>query len=126
MTGWRLWLFLGSLSGLLAVIAGAYGAHGLQGDPHLRDAFRTGVLYHLVHALALLAVAWLASRPETRRAASVHIAGAAFIAGTLLFSGTLYAFGLTGRIFVAGAAPVGGLFFMLGWAALAWTAARHR
>ena len=126
MIGWRIWLLLGSLSGLLAVMAGAYGAHGLQGDAHVREAFKTGVQYHLVHALALLAVAWLASRPETKGATSVHIAGAAFLAGTLLFSGTLYAFGTTGRIFIAGAAPVGGFFFMLGWAALAWTALRHR
>lgn len=126
MIGWRLWLLLAAVSGLTAVVAGAYGAHWLPGDEHMRDAFKTGVLYQLVHALALLAVAWLASRPETKRAASVHLAGIGFIAGILLFSGTLYVFGLTGRIPVAGAAPVGGGCFMLGWAALAWTAVRHR
>ncbi len=61
----RLWLFLAALNGLLAVAAGAYGAHWLEvTDSAHRDLFNTGMQYHMWHALALLAVAWLASRPE--------------------------------------------------------------
>ena len=105
------WLFLGGLNGLLAVAAGAYGWHRLGGD----EMFSMGSRYHMYHALALLAVGWLASIRPGRGAWPVHIAGAAFTLGILLFSGTLYAFALTGSVPLAGAAPIGGALFMLGW-----------
>jgi uncharacterized membrane protein YgdD (TMEM256/DUF423 family) len=108
-----IWLFLGGLNALLAVAAGAYGWHRLGGDP----MFTMGSHYHMVHALALLAVAWLASmRPA---ALAVHLAGAAFILGIILFSGTLYAFALTGAVPLEGAAPVGGALLMIGWLIIA-------
>lgn len=106
------WLFLGGLNGLLAVAAGAYGWHRLGGDA----MFTMGADYHMCHALALLAVAWLAS---TRPALAVHLAGGAFMLGIILFSGTLYAFALTGNVPVPGAAPVGGALLMIGWLIIA-------
>ncbi len=119
----RLWLFLAALNGLLAVVAGAYGAHWPEvADSGSRDVFLTGVQYHMWHALALLAVAWLASRPEAPGARAVRVAGWAFTAGIVLFSGSLYALGLTGSAPVPGAAPAGGLSFFVGWAALIWAA----
>jgi len=119
----RLWLFLAALNGLLAVAAGAYGSHGLAvTESARRDAFMTGVQYHMWHALALFAVAWLASRPQAPGAAAVRVAGWAFTAGIVLFSGTLYALGLTGSAPVPGAAPAGGLSFFVGWSALIWVA----
>ncbi len=119
----RLWLFLAALNGLLAVAAGAYGAHWLEvTDSAHRDLFNTGMQYHMWHALALLAVAWLASRPEAAGAKAVRVAGSAFTAGIVLFSGSLYALGLTGSVPVPGAAPAGGLSFFVGWAALIWAA----
>ncbi len=119
----RLWLFLAAVNGLLAVTAGAYGAHWLEvTDQAHRDLFNTGLQYHMWHALALLAVAWLASRPEAAGAKAVRVAGWAFTAGIVLFSGSLYALGLTGSVPVPGAAPAGGLSFFVGWAALIWAA----
>ena len=105
------WLFLGGLNGLLAVAAGAYGWHLLGGD----EMFSMGSRYHMYHALALLAVGWLASIQPGRGAWAVHFAGAAFMLGMVLFSGTLYALALTGSVPLAGTAPVGGALLMLGW-----------
>ncbi len=119
----RLWLFLAALNGLLAVTAGAYGSHALVATESAHRAiFMTAVQYHMWHALALLAVAWLASRREAPGAKAVRVAGWAFTAGIVLFSGTLYALGLTGSVPVPGAAPAGGISFFLGWAALIWAA----
>jgi uncharacterized membrane protein YgdD (TMEM256/DUF423 family) len=117
------WLFLGGLNALLAVAAGAYGWHRLGGDA----MFAMGSEYHMYHALALIAVGWLASmRPA---ALAVHLAGTAFTLGIILFSGTLYAFALTGNVPLEGAAPVGGALLMIGWliiAVLGLTAAVRR
>ncbi len=123
----RLWLFLAALNGLLAVTAGAYGSHALVvTDSGFRDSFMTAVQYHMWHALALLAVAWLASRPEAAGAKAVRVAGWAFTAGIVLFSGSLYALGVTGSVPVPGAAPAGGISFFLGWAALIWAAVARK
>jgi uncharacterized membrane protein YgdD (TMEM256/DUF423 family) len=121
----RLWLFLAALNGFVAVLAGAYGYHWLEvSEQGFRDVFKMGVDYHMWHALALLAVAWLAERSGTGPA--VVIAGWGFLTGILLFCGSLYALGLTGETVLPGAAPLGGFAFLLGWAALAWAALRER
>ncbi len=120
----RLWLFLAAVNGLMAVIAGAYGWHSLEAEAGTRKIFAVGVQYQMWHALALLAVAWLASRSETRRP-EVIVAGSAFTAGIVLFSGTLYAFGFLEYIPLEGAAPAGGVLLMVGWAALIWAALRR-
>ena len=115
----RLWLFVAGLNGLLAVMAGAYGGHRLEAaDSGLRDIFMMAVQYHMWHALALLAVAWLASREEGKGAVAPRVAGGAFTLGIVLFPGSLYALGLGGSVLVPGAAPVGGGLLMIGWAAL--------
>lgn len=121
---WRVWLFLAGIGGAVAVGAGAYGAHGLVGKERvLVEAFRTGVLYHLVHSLALVGAAWAAERTAAGgRAIAAHVAGVAFAAGIVLFSGSLYAFGMTGVVPVAGAAPAGGAMLIVGWLALAASA----
>jgi len=121
-----LWLFLGGLNGLLAVAAGAYGWHRLGGDEGARKMFEIGAQYQMGHALALLAVAWLATTRSGRALVPVHVAGAAFTLGIILFSGTLYAFGLFAVVPVEGAAPVGGALLMIGWLALMWIAVRGR
>lgn len=118
-----LWLFLGALNGLVAVAAGAYGWHSLGGDEVARKMFEIAAQYQMVHALALLAVAWLATRFEGWWRIPIHLAGAGFALGIILFSGTLYAFGVTGLIPVEGAAPMGGFLMMIGWGALMWLAA---
>lgn len=114
----KFWLTIGALSGLLAVAFGAFGAHGLANKvpQEQLNAFEIGARYHMYHALALLAVAWLAAREPS---ALVSTAGWAFVAGTLLFSGSLYVLGVTGSRALVLATPVGGVSFMLGWACLA-------
>ncbi|MDP7241782.1 MAG: DUF423 domain-containing protein [Rhodospirillales bacterium] len=120
----RMWLFLAALNGFGAVLAGAYGYHWLEvAEQGFRDVFMMGVDYHMWHALALLAVAWLASRGA---GPVVVIAGWGFLTGILLFCGSLYALGLTGETVLPGAAPLGGFAFLLGWSALAWAALRGR
>ncbi|GEJ55850.1 DUF423 domain-containing protein [Anaeromyxobacter diazotrophicus] len=119
----RLFLALGALSALVSVAAGAFGAHALKArlEPDLLAIFETGARYEMYHALGLVAVAWAAQRwpgPATSGA------GWLFVAGTLLFSGSLYALALSGVRALGAVTPVGGLCFLLGWALLAYAAVR--
>ena len=117
----RLFFGVGAVSAGLAVALGAFAAHGLRArlSPEALQAFETGARYHMYHALALLAVAWAVTRwPGT----AVSVAGWLFIAGTLLFSGSLYLLAITGVRMLGAITPVGGFAFILGWLALAWAA----
>tara|TARA_R110000868_G_scaffold56666_4_gene175249 strand:- start:2816 stop:3238 length:423 start_codon:yes stop_codon:yes gene_type:complete len=113
----KLWLTLGALSGFLAVAFGAFGAHALanRATPEELNAFEIGARYHMYHALALIAVAWLATQGES---ALVNMAGWAFMAGIVLFSGSLYVLGITGSRALVLATPLGGVAFLIGWACL--------
>jgi len=121
----KFWLALAALNGFVAVAAGAFAAHGLEGRVAERAlaAFETGARYHMFHALALVAIAWLASISSQ---ASVTLAGWAFLAGILLFSGSLYVYGLTESRALVMLTPIGGVAFLVGWAALVWTAVRFK
>ncbi len=118
----RLFLAAGAISGFVAVAAGAFGAHALRArlPPDLVAVFQTGAQYQLAHALALLACGWMAAR--TPVAAATVAAGWLFLAGTVLFSGSLYALALSGIRALGAITPVGGIAFLGGWAALAWAA----
>jgi uncharacterized membrane protein YgdD (TMEM256/DUF423 family) len=113
----KLWLSIGALSGFLAVAIGAFGAHGLGArvPPEQLATFEIGARYHMYHAPALLAVAWLASREP---GLVVSAAGWAFVVGTILFSGSLYYLGATGSKALVLATPMGGVAFMIGWICL--------
>lgn len=117
----RLFFALGALSGFIAVGLGAFAAHGLKArlTPDLLGTFEIGVRYQMFHALALLAVAWAATRWP---GAAVTSAGWLFVAGTLLFSGSLYILALSGTRWLGAVAPIGGAAFLLGWLCLAWGA----
>lgn len=119
----RLFFILGSLSALLAVAAGAFGAHSLRGrlSPDLLDVFETGARYQIYHALALLMVAWAINRWS---GSGPVWAGWLFLAGTILFSGSLYLLALTGLRWLGAITPLGGVAFLAGWAILAWAAWR--
>ncbi len=114
----KLWLTIGALSGFLSVALGAFAAHGLQArvGPAELAVFETGARYQMYHALALLAVAWVAAQGG---GAAATFAGWAFVAGTILFSGSLYYLGLTGSRALVMITPVGGVAFLAGWIALA-------
>jgi uncharacterized membrane protein YgdD (TMEM256/DUF423 family) len=117
----RLFAMLGALSALTAVGLGAFAAHGLKGhlSDDMRGVFETGVRYQMYHALALLAVAGAAGRWP---GSAVVAAGWLFVAGTLVFSGSLYALGTGGPRWLGAVTPIGGFAFLLGWLALAWAA----
>ncbi|MEM1043482.1 MAG: DUF423 domain-containing protein [Bacteroidota bacterium] len=114
----RLFLAVGALSAGLAVIAGAFGAHGLEGSvtPVRLAAFETAALYHFMHALALLAVGLLLERRPSRW---VRAAGILFLVGTVLFAGSLYALVLTDTPRLGIITPMGGTAFIAGWGLLA-------
>ena len=119
----RLFFALGALSAGIAVALGAFGAHALKTrlDANLLAVFETGVRYQLYHAFALLAVAWAWSRwPGSVLLAS----GWLFVAGTLLFSGSLYLLSLTGVRWLGAVTPLGGVAWLAAWLGLAWSAWR--
>lgn len=113
----RLFFTIGGALGLTGVALGAFGAHALKArlTPEMLATFEVGVRYQLVHALALLAVAWACTRWPGWR---VHWSGWLFIAGTLLFSGSLYALSLTGVRGLGIVTPIGGVAFLAGWLCL--------
>ncbi|ACG75342.1 protein of unknown function DUF423 [Anaeromyxobacter sp. K] len=119
----RLFLALGAISAAVAVAAGAFGAHALKARlaPDLLAVFQTGAQYQMYHALALLAAGWAYARTPGGAAA---FAGWAFLAGTVLFSGSLYALALSGVRALGAVTPFGGVAFIAGWIALAVSALR--
>ena len=105
----------------MSVAAGAFGAHGLKArlTADMLAIFETGARYQMYHALALVLVGLLATvRPH----AALVNAGWAWIIGTVLFSGSLYALALSGIRVLGAITPLGGLAFLVGWALLAWGA----
>jgi uncharacterized membrane protein YgdD (TMEM256/DUF423 family) len=117
----RLFGTLGCVSALIAVAAGAFGAHSLRSrlSPDLLTIFETGARYQMYHALALLAAALAIGRGS---GTAVHVAGWCFVAGTLLFSGSLYVLALSGIRWLGAITPLGGVAFLAGWLAFAWAA----
>ncbi len=120
----RLFIIIGAVSGAIGVAAGAFGAHALRArvEPRLLEVFETGARYQMYHAIALLAAAWVVTRfPGSLANAS----GWLFLAGTVLFSGSLYAMTLTGIRALGAITPLGGVCFIAGWACLALAAMRR-
>ncbi|MCF7533525.1 DUF423 domain-containing protein [Pseudomonas petrae] len=119
----RTFLMLASFFGFTGVALGAFAAHGLKNrlTPEYLAVFHTGVLYQLIHALAIFGVALLAMQIQGRL---VTYAGISFTLGIILFSGSLYLMTLTGATKLGIITPFGGLFFLIGWGILGWTAWR--
>jgi uncharacterized membrane protein YgdD (TMEM256/DUF423 family) len=117
----RLFFRLGSISGLIAVAAGAFGAHALRArlTPDYLAVFETAARYQMYHALGLLAAAWAVTRWP---GPLVRLAGWLFVIGTVLFSGSLYGVALTGIRWLGAIAPLGGVAFLAGWLCLALSA----
>jgi uncharacterized membrane protein YgdD (TMEM256/DUF423 family) len=113
---------LGAINGGIAVAAGAFGAHGLREriSQHSLEVFETAVRYQMFHALAMILCAVIASSGSS----GARTAGWLFQGGIVLFSGSLYVLALTEIKWLGAITPVGGLAFLAGWAALAWSALR--
>jgi uncharacterized membrane protein YgdD (TMEM256/DUF423 family) len=119
----RGFLMLAAFFGFTGVALGAFAAHGLKNrlTPEYLAIFHTSVTYQLVHTLALLGVALLATQISGRL---ITWAGASFAIGILLFSGSLYLLTLTGISKLGIITPFGGLAFLVGWACLGLAAWR--
>ena len=117
----RTFLLAGAVAGIVAVAFGAFGAHGLRGrlSPDMLAVFETGVRYHMYHALALLLTAAMAQRLDSR---AIVAAGWSFVAGIVLFSGSLYLLAVTGVTILGAITPIGGVAFLAGWVLLAVSA----
>jgi uncharacterized membrane protein YgdD (TMEM256/DUF423 family) len=119
----RTLIVLGSVLAAAAVAAGAFGAHALAArlTPERLATWDTAARYHMLHALAILLVAALAHRLHAPMAAA---AGWLFVAGIVVFGGTVYALALGGPRWLGAVTPLGGLAFIAGWLLLAWGALR--
>ena len=109
-----LWVKIASALMFLGVALGAFGAHALRSklSEYQFDIFRTGVLYHFVHALALFVVAWLKTQSADPK---IDLAGIFFVAGIFLFSGSLYLLATTNTKWLGPLTPLGGVAFLVGW-----------
>ncbi len=120
----RTFLLIGALAAFLGVALGAFGAHGLRGrlGPDMLAVFETGVRYQMYHALAIILTSILLARMDGWL---VRTAAWCFVAGIVLFSGSLYALALGGITILGAVTPLGGVAFLAGWACLALAAAAH-
>jgi uncharacterized membrane protein YgdD (TMEM256/DUF423 family) len=118
----KTFLLMASIFGALAVVLGAFGAHALESrlSADLLSTYEVGVRYHFYHALALLGVVAVISRwPE---ASAAVWAGWLFVAGIVIFSGSLYILAFTGIRWMGAITPIGGVAFIAGWLCLMWVA----
>lgn len=118
----RLFFALGSGFALLAVAAGAFGAHGLRGrlSADLLEIFEIAVRYQMYHALALLGVSL--AMGHLPNSSQLNLAGWFFTAGIFIFSGSLYVLALSSTRWLGAITPIGGVSFLAGWLCLAWAA----
>lgn len=113
----NLFFAFGSAFSLLSVLFGAFGAHTLEKklSPEMLNVFEVGVRYQMYHGIGLIVVAWALSQWQNSLTTA---AGWCFIAGILIFSGTLYTLSLTGIKWFGMVTPIGGLAFIAGWGCL--------
>ncbi|MEN0039251.1 MAG: DUF423 domain-containing protein [Cellvibrio sp.] len=122
----RFFLMIAAIGGFLAVVIGAFAAHGLRKvlTPEMIEVVKTGVQYQMYHALALFIVGlWLSYKPATP---GLKAGGLAFIMGVLLFSGSLYALAMGAPRWLGPVTPLGGLCFLIGWLLLLVAAWRSK
>jgi len=119
----RLLFATGAFSAAIAVGTGAFAAHGLKARlaPEALAVFETGARYQMYAALGLLAAGWASARWG---GAAASWGGGLLLAGTVLFSGSLYALALTGQRWLGAVTPLGGVAFLAGWVLLAVAALR--
>lgn len=111
----KVFLILGALNALLSVALGAFGAHGLEGklSERMMDIYRKAVQYHMMHSLGLIFVALLTERLSGT--SLINWAGWIMLAGTIIFSGSLYVLSMTGISALGAITPIGGIAFLISW-----------
>lgn len=115
----KIWIIIAAVSGFTAVAIGAFGAHGLKGrlSAEMIETYKTGVLYHLIHSIAILAIA-LTDKIKG------NIGMTLFLGGILLFSFSLYFYSVMNEKIFAMITPFGGVSFLIGWLSLVFEAMR--
>lgn len=121
----KLFALIGSLLGALGVAFGAFGAHALQSrvEPRMLEIWETAVRYQMYHVFALFAAAWIIGQTHTQTSLATA-AGWLFLAGVLIFSGSLYVMVFTGMRWLGAITPIGGTALIIGWVCLAIAAVR--
>ena len=114
----KAFIVIGSINAFLAVLLGAFGAHGLKAklSPEMFAVYETGFDYHILHSIGLILVGIIAQGPAHSRL--IMWAGGLLLAGVGLFSGSLYILSVTGIRFFGPITPLGGLCFLAGWLVL--------
>ncbi len=117
MINQKKWILIAGFFGFTGVTIGAFGAHLLSDKipENLYDVYKTGVLYHLIHSVTILAIG-LSSYKD------FNISAIFFSVGIILFSFSLYIYSLTDNLFFAMITPIGGICFLIGWIFLMWKA----
>ncbi|MCX8106431.1 MAG: DUF423 domain-containing protein [Ignavibacterium album] len=110
MNNKKFWIFISAVSGFTAVAIGAFGSHGLKEKltPEMIEVYKTGVLYHLIHTVVLLAIS-LSDKIKTQ------LPSIFFLLGIILFSFSLYIYSTSGIRFFAMITPIGGVSFLIAW-----------
>ena len=120
----QIFISISAILGLVGVALGAFGAHGLKErlSADMMSVYQTGSHYHLIHVLALLGIGILARQMDVT---AIKVAGISMIFGILVFSGSLYALAISEVRILGAITPIGGVGFMVGWAALALAAIQN-
>jgi uncharacterized membrane protein YgdD (TMEM256/DUF423 family) len=121
------WSATGAIMLALAVVLGAFGAHGLRNrlDAYSMSVYEKAVFYHFIHALGLLIVSMLSRMGALTGSAGAWVC-ALLLAGIVIFSGSLYALAVSGIRMLGAITPLGGLSFIAAWLLLGWALLRNR
>ena len=111
----RIWIIYGSLFSFLAIVIGAFGAHGLKNilDDYGKEIFQKGVFYHFIHAISLILIAIISNQYN---GINLSVSAYSFIFGIIIFSGSLYVLAITNIKWFGAITPIGGIAFIIGWA----------
>ncbi len=119
----RIWIMIGGILGCIGVILGAFGAHSLKAVLTAKQlaGFKTAVQYQFLHSFALILIGIIHGQSDPANHVKINRAGKFFVAGIIMFSGSIYALTLGGPKFLGPVTPLGGLCFMIGWLILAFS-----
>jgi len=120
----KVWIIYGSFLSLLAVVLGAFGAHGLKNvlSQYSKEIYDTAIFYHFIHSLAIISIAILNTQYDN---INLSYSFYLFLFGIIIFSGSLYILAITGIKWLGAITPIGGMLFIFGWGYLIVTFYNH-